>query len=110
MAAEGLMQETVGAEVELLEDVNNAYKQSPMDIPRFSVPLPFSMPDDSSDDDCDLPENSVSAYGMHSMELGGKCWECGVQFKSSQELIDHFESHRDKVSTSCNICQGALSC
>ncbi|XP_010883314.1 uncharacterized protein si:dkey-79d12.4 isoform X1 [Esox lucius] len=109
MAAEGLMQETVGAEVELLEDVNNAYKQSPMDIPRFSVPLPFSMPDDSSDDDCDLPENSVSAYGMHSMELGGKCWECGVQFKSSQELIDHFESHRDKVSTSCNICQVTFS-
>ncbi|KAK6326612.1 hypothetical protein J4Q44_G00022570 [Coregonus suidteri] len=104
MAAEDIViQEILGAEVELLEDVNKAHKQSPPEIPRVSVPRPFSMPEDSSDDDCDLSGDSVSAYGIHSMELGGKCWECGVQFKSGQELIEHFESHRSKVSTSCNI-------
>ncbi|XP_041708291.2 uncharacterized protein LOC121542809 isoform X3 [Coregonus clupeaformis] len=110
MAAEDIViQETLGAEVELLEDVNKAHKQSPPEIPRVSVPCPFSMPEDSSDDDCDLSGDSVSAYGIHSMELGGKCWECGVQFKSGQELIEHFESHRSKVSTSCNICRVTFS-
>ncbi|XP_029535079.2 zinc finger protein 699-like isoform X3 [Oncorhynchus nerka] len=127
MAAEDIViQETLGAEVELLEDMNKAHKKSPPDrehsenhnfistpvhleIPRFSVPRPFSMPEDSSDDDCDLSGDSISAYGMHSMELGGKCWECGVQFMSGQELIEHFESHRSKVSTSCNICQVTFS-
>ncbi|XP_024247086.2 uncharacterized protein LOC112226769 isoform X2 [Oncorhynchus tshawytscha] len=110
MAPEDIViQETLGAEVELLEDMNKAHKQSPPEIPRFSVPRPFSMPEDSSDDDCDLSGDSVSAYGMHSMELGGKCWECGVQFKSGQELIEHFESHRSKVSTSCNICRVTFS-
>ncbi|XP_029594178.1 uncharacterized protein si:dkey-79d12.4 isoform X2 [Salmo trutta] len=105
MAPEDIViQETLGAEVELLEDVIKGHKQSPPEIPRVSVPRPFSMPEDSSEDDCDLSGDSVSAYGMHSMELGGKCWECGVQFESGQELIEHFESHRSKVSTSCNIC------
>ncbi|XP_052350629.1 uncharacterized protein LOC118367811 isoform X2 [Oncorhynchus keta] len=104
-----VIQDTLGAEVEVLEDVIKAHKQSPPEIPRFSVPRPFSMPEDSSDDDCDLSGDSVSAYGMHSMELGGKCWECGVQFKSGQELIEHFESHGSKVSTSCNICRVTFS-
>ncbi|XP_064802163.1 zinc finger protein 521 isoform X2 [Oncorhynchus masou masou] len=106
-----VIRETLGAEVEveILEDVIKAHKQNPPEIPRFSVPRPFSMPEDSSDDDCDLSGNSISTYGMHFMELGGKCWECGVQFRSGQELIEHFESHRSKVSTSCNICRVTFS-
>ncbi|KAL0985016.1 hypothetical protein UPYG_G00151860 [Umbra pygmaea] len=75
------------------------------DIPSVPVPHPFSMPEDSSDDDCDLFRDSVSANGSHSVELGGECLECGEQFKSSRELTEHFDSCTRKVSTSCNICQ-----
>ncbi|KAJ8005298.1 hypothetical protein DPEC_G00145180 [Dallia pectoralis] len=103
MAGEELLQETVGAEVELLVGLRSANTQSPQDIPRFSVPLLFSMADDSSDDDCDLSGDSIFTCGLRSMELGGKCWECGEQIQSNKELIFHLENH--KVSTSCNICQ-----
>ncbi|KAK6326608.1 hypothetical protein J4Q44_G00022530 [Coregonus suidteri] len=94
MAAEDIViQETLGAEVELLEDVNKAHKQSPPEIPRVSVPCPFSMPEDSSDDDCDLSGDSVSAYAValdhtYSMESNGRVTKTRHRLEESEEEED----------------------
>ncbi|KAG7469200.1 hypothetical protein MATL_G00126480 [Megalops atlanticus] len=115
VAEEVVMQDEVGAEVELNADVDNVTLPSSIDMLSRSR-RELCYPDDSSEDEDegDTAGSRLCGSGPNAardrdgdvwtghLKDDCLCWECGERFKSLELLMGHFRKHEAHVC--CNLC------